>query len=1046
MKILKQGLCLALLGAGLVAVPATLAAQAATTPSTSAASKAARDPGLAQDIRDTARGQVALSTKSATGQIGFARVAPGGDLLPGVAGETQAAAGAKADRYLAEFGEAFGAAAGQLSREKLTRDGYGGWTAAYTQSYRGVPVFGAMLRAHINSDGALTSVNGYAAPKLTLSVTPRLSAAEAGRKAVAAVRANPPGHDGDADVSGIKAVSTKLAVYRTGVPRGDRGIAVLSYAVEVSNGSNVRDMVFLDANTGKLVNRYSLIDNALERILYESSPETTPVWEEGDAFPGTLNQDQQNLVLGSGESYWLFENAFGRDSYDDGGAPMRTVNNDPTIACPNANWNGVTTNYCNGVTSDDVVAHEWGHAYTEFTWNGIYQWQPGALNESYSDIWGETVDLINGRMDGDEGDITTKRADSLCSQHTPPSPRVIINSPASIAKICNAGRASFGPVLSQTGITDDVVLGLDPADAAGPATTDACSPLTNAAAVAGNIAIVDRGTCTFPVKVKNAQNAGAVAVIIGNTLGRGPFSPSGTDATITIPSVGIGQPDRDRIVGALASAVNVTMKDSTTVTKTPSYRWLMGEDSTAFGSAIRDMWAPTCLGDPGKVSDAEFHCTTDDGGGVHSNSGVPNHGYALLVDGGAYNGQTITGIGLDKAAAIYYQAMTQYQTPTTDFTDHADALEASCADLVGEPINVLTTATNAPPNPATPVAAADCTQVTNMIAAVELRRAPVQCNFQPLLKPGGPSLCGAGFSTKTVWSEAFEDGLTGWEKDSEIVYPGGGSLPWQADATPPGGRTGGVARGDGGDGGSCSEGPGDFSSRDSITSPVVTLPSGLNAPKLSFDHYVATEAGFDGGNVKVSINQGAFTAVPTTAYLFNQPNAALQPTNPMAGEDAFTGSDGGEVNGTWGTSFVDLTAVGAKAGDSLRFRFDMGRDGCGGLDGWYVDNVKVTTCEKSDPGDVASTTTLKIKPSESLDYRQDFRAKIKVQAAGVTPEGKVKLFADGQKIGRGTLVKGKLVIKVTRNLAVGTYKIVAEYLGSDTVLPSSDKVRITITR
>ena len=79
------------------------------------------------------------------------------------------------------------------------------------------------------------------------------------------------------------------------------------------------------------------------------------------------------------------------------------------------------------------------------------------------------------------------------------------------------------------------------------------------------------------------------------------------------------------------------------------------------------------------MSDAEYHCDTDDGGGVHSNSGVPNHGYALLVDGGTSNGVTITGIGLDKAAAIYCRAMTAYQTPTTDFADHADALEASCA-------------------------------------------------------------------------------------------------------------------------------------------------------------------------------------------------------------------------------------------------------------------------------------------------------------------------------------------------------------------------------
>ena len=37
----------------------------------------------------------------------------------------------------------------------------------------------------------------------------------------------------------------------------------------------------------------------------------------------------------------------------------------------------------------------------------------------------------------------------------------------------------------------------------------------------------------------------------------------------------------------------------------------MGEDATAFGGAIRDMWNPTCLSDPGKVSDAEYQCDTE---------------------------------------------------------------------------------------------------------------------------------------------------------------------------------------------------------------------------------------------------------------------------------------------------------------------------------------------------------------------------------------------------------------------------------------------------
>ena len=69
------------------------------------------------------------------------------------------------------------------------------------------------------------------------------------------------------------------------------------------------------------------------------------------------------------------------------------------------------------------------------------------------------------------------------------------------------------------------------------------------------------------------------------------------------------------------------------------------------------MWTPTCYGHPGKVTDAEYNCdpALTDAGGVHSNSGVPNHAYALLVDGGTFNGQTISGLGLDKAAAIWWQ-------------------------------------------------------------------------------------------------------------------------------------------------------------------------------------------------------------------------------------------------------------------------------------------------------------------------------------------------------------------------------------------------------
>ncbi len=235
-----------------------------------------------------------------------------------------------------------------------------------------------------------------------------------------------------------------------------------------------------------------------------------------------------NLYDFAGQTYNLYASAFGRDSYDGLGHHMISVYL-VNQQCPNAYWNGTSTNYCPIFDADDVVSHEWSHAYTEYTHGLIYAFQSGALNESYSDIFGETVDLLNG-ADGSGGNNNTQ-----------------------------------------------------------------------------------------------------------------PY-PNGQ-------------------------------------------RWLVGEDlgQQVQELLLRDMYDPDRLADPGKVSSPNYACGTEDGGGVHTNSGVPNHAYALIVDGtqfapgGSYNGQTITGIGLTKAAAIYFRAESVYQTPTTDFPAHATAFRLRAA-------------------------------------------------------------------------------------------------------------------------------------------------------------------------------------------------------------------------------------------------------------------------------------------------------------------------------------------------------------------------------
>jgi len=127
-----------------------------------------------------------------------------------------------------------------------------------------------------------------------------------------------------------------------------------------------------------------------------------------------------------------------------------------------------------------------------------------------------------------------------------------VTAPAGIAGEYLYGTAGFGAPISPSNFGGTVVLAADAADAAGPSTTDGCSAITNFADVAGNIALMDRGNCTFVIKVKNAQDAGATGVIIAdNAPGAPPPGLGGAAPTITIPSIRITLPDGITIKAAL---------------------------------------------------------------------------------------------------------------------------------------------------------------------------------------------------------------------------------------------------------------------------------------------------------------------------------------------------------------------------------------------------------------------------------------------------------------------------------------------------------------
>ena len=132
-----------------------------------------------------------------------------------------------------------------------------------------------------------------------------------------------------------------------------------------------------------------------------------------------------------------------------------------------------------------------------------------------------------------------------------------INAPAALAGVKEAGIAAFGP--TSFDLTGDLVLARDAATTEGPTTTDGCTAFTNAAAVAGRIAVIDRGDCLFVVKVRNAQDAAAAGVLIVNNV-PGGIAMGGDDPTLTIPVVSVTLADGAAIKAELARGVPVNMR------------------------------------------------------------------------------------------------------------------------------------------------------------------------------------------------------------------------------------------------------------------------------------------------------------------------------------------------------------------------------------------------------------------------------------------------------------------------------------------------------
>ncbi|MBF9298388.1 MULTISPECIES: M4 family metallopeptidase [Mammaliicoccus] len=157
------------------------------------------------------------------------------------------------------------------------------------------------------------------------------------------------------------------------------------------------------------------------------------------------------------KTYDYYLNTHNRDSYDGNGAEINSiVHFDRNYN--NAFWNGQYMVYGDGdgktftslSAADDVVAHELTHAVTEHSANLVYENQPGALNESMSDVFGYFVDPEDWLM-GEDAYTPGKPGDGLRSLSNPEQ----YNQPAHMnnyQNLPNTEQGDYGGVHINSGI------------------------------------------------------------------------------------------------------------------------------------------------------------------------------------------------------------------------------------------------------------------------------------------------------------------------------------------------------------------------------------------------------------------------------------------------------------------------------------------------------------------------------------------------------------------------------------------------------------------
>lgn len=350
-------------------------------------------------------------------------------------------------------------------------------------------------------------------------------------------------------------------------------------------------------------------------------------------------------------------------------------------------------------------------------------------------------------------------------------------------------------------------------------------------------------------------------------------------------------------------------------------RWKIGEDTPS--GPFRDMRDPPRYGHPDRVRSRLWRTGPADDGGVHRNSGVGNKAAFLVARGGDFNGVRVAGLGLERMTRIWYRALTAYLTPASDYLDLGDALLQSCVDTAGSEGITL----------------GGCASVQAATRATEMHLRPVAG------APRRVPVCPTGQVPIDAFLDDMEDpSLENWRSQRLAGRVRVWYYPQNPNNDPRWNATWASS-------GELNLYGADRAERVDAAMALrrgVTLPAGA---VLHFRHGFGFDRvghrRYDGGVVEISLDGGAWKDV---ADLFTHGGyngrIARGTANPLSGRKAFTGR-----SRAYRASRVDLSA---HAGRRVRVRFRLASDRSVGDLGWYLDDVRIASCQADEEGPTGS--------------------------------------------------------------------------------------------